>query len=311
MARYVMVRILDSIPTILLVLTLVFVVLRILPGDPAAAALGENARPEAVAQFREQFGLNDPIWLQYLDFLKDMLSFDFGLSIMNRVPVAELIERNLPYTLELTVAAVLIGVIFGIPAGVWAAVRRNRAPDASFRVFSLIGYAIPDFYLGSLLLIIFSLSLGWFPISGAGEGFWDGLHHLILPAVTLAMLKIAFLGRLTRTSLLEVMGKDYIRTARAKGAREPRVIYRHGLRNALLPLATGLGLSVLATLSGSVAVELVFNRPGIGRLLVDAIAERDYPVIQAGVVMFAFFVVLVNLLMELIYVLIDPRIRVS
>jgi peptide/nickel transport system permease protein len=178
-------------------------------------------------------------------------------------------------------------------------------------VFSLVGYAVPDFYLGAVLLIVFSLNLGLFPINGAGEGFFDRIHHIILPALTLAMLKMAFLGRLTRTALLEVLGKDYVRTARAKGARETRVIYRHGLRNALLPLSTGLGLSILATLSGSVAVELVFNRPGIGRLLIEAITERDYPVIQAGVVMFSSFVILINLLMDLVYVIVDPRIRVQ
>lgn len=311
MVRYLSLRLLDSIPTIFLVLTMVFLAMRVLPGDPALAVLGDSARPETIAQFRERFGLNDPLWKQYLDFLWDMVTLDFGTSLLSSYPIMEMLLNNLPYTIELTVAAVLIGVVFGIPIGVWAAINRNRAPDAGFRVFSLVGYAIPDFYLGAILLIVFSLHLGWFPISGAGEGFWDRMHHLVLPAITLALLKIAFLGRLTRTSLLEVMGKDYVRTARAKGAREPRVIYRHGLRNALLPLSTGLGLSILATLSGSVAVELVFNRPGIGRVLITAISERDYPVIQAGAVMFAFFVVLVNLLMEVVYVLVDPRIRVK
>lgn len=311
MARYLLVRLFDAVPTIFLVLTMVFFALRILPGDPAIAALGDNARPEAIAQFRERFGLNDPIWLQYLHFLKDMLTLDFGDSIVSRRDVGDLVLSNLPYTLELTVAAVLIGLVFGVLAGVWAAIRRDRLPDHGFRVFSLVGYAIPDFYLGALLLLTFSLWLGWFPINGVGVGFVDRLHHLFLPAVTLAMIKIAFLGRLTRTSLLEVMGKDFVRTARAKGAREPRVIYRHGLRNALLPLSTGLGMSVLSTLSGSVAVELVFNRPGIGRMLVEAISSRDYPVIQAGIVLFALFVVLVNLLMDVVYVIIDPRIRVA
>ncbi len=179
------------------------------------------------------------------------------------------------------------------------------------RGFSLIGYAVPDFYLGALLLITFSLNLRWFPINGGGDGFADRMYHVFLPALTLAFIKAAFLGRLTRTALLEVLGKDYIRTARAKGAREPRVIYRHGLRNALLPLTTGLGLSTLSALSGSVAIEMVFNRPGIGKLLISAIAERDYAVIQAGVTVFALFVVGINLLMDLVYVLVDPRIRVQ
>lgn len=311
MARYFFVRVLDSIPTILLVLTLVFLAMRILPGDPAIAVLGENAQPETIARFREQFGLNDPLWLQYLHFLRDVFTFDFGNSLVKSAPVSTLIANNLPYTIELTIAAMLIGITFGIPMGVMAAVRRNKLPDNAFRVFSLVGYAVPDFYLGAVLLLTFSLGLGWFPINGVGTDFVSRMHHIVLPALTLAMLKMAFIGRLTRTSLLEVLGRDYIRTARAKGASERRVVYRHGLRNALLPLSTGLGLSILSTLSGSVAVELVFNRPGIGRLLIEAITERDYPVIQAGVVVFALVVVIVNLLMDLVYVAVDPRIRVQ
>ncbi|WP_342361787.1 ABC transporter permease [Terrarubrum flagellatum] len=311
MLRYFGVRLLDAIPTILLVLTLVFVAMRILPGDPAIAVLGDGARPEQIAELREKMGLNQPLIVQYLSFLRDIATLNFGASLIHRTPVLELIGYNLPYTIELTIVATAMGVIAGVPFGVYAATRRNRLPDAGLRVFSLLGYAIPDFYLGALLLIGFSLNLGWFPISGAGSGFFDRLHHVFLPALTLATLKTAFMGRLTRTSLLEVMGKDYIRTARAKGAREPRVTYVHGMRNAMLPLVTGLGLSILATLSGSVAIELVFNRPGIGALLIRAIAERDYTMIQGGVVVFAMFVVLVNLVMDFAYLVVDPRIRVA
>jgi peptide/nickel transport system permease protein len=311
MVRYLMWRLLDAVPTILLVLTLVFVCMRILPGDPALAALGDNALPDQLAAFREKMGLNVPLWQQYLNFLGGVLTLDFGRSLMNNTSVLQLLAYNLPYTIELTIAAMVMGVVAGIPLGVLAATHRNRPADAGVRVFSLIGYAIPDFYLGALLLIAFSLNLGWFPINGGGDGFVDRLHHIVLPALTLAFVKAAFLGRLTRTSLLEVFGKDYVRTARAKGASERRVIYRHGLRNALLPLSTGLGLSLLATLSGSVAIELVFNRPGIGRLLIGAITERDYAVIQGGVIVFALFVVLVNLLMDFVYIIVDPRIRVT
>lgn len=311
MLRVIGVRLLDAIPTVLLVLTLVFIALRLLPGDPAIAALGEYATPEQLQLFREQMGLNIPLWQQYFVFIWDMLTLDFGQSLISRTPVLNLLATNLPFTIELTIVATLIGLVVGVPLGVIAAVNRNKLPDTGVRVFSLIGYAIPDFYLGALLLIVFSLNLGWFPINGGGVGFFDRLHHVLLPAVTLAMVKSAFIGRLTRTSLLEVLGKDYVRTARAKGARENRVIYRHGLRNALLPITTGLGLSLLATLSGSVAIELVFNRPGIGELLISAIAKRDYPVIQAGVVVFAFFVVLINLLIDLAYIVVDPRIRVK
>lgn len=311
MGRYLLVRLLDAIPTVFLVLTLVFVAMRILPGDPAIAALGELATPEQLAIFRERMGLNFPLWQQYLHFLWDVVTLDFGKSLIRNTPVIQLLAYNLPYTIELTIAATLMGVTAGIPFGVLAATNRNKAPDSGVRLFALVGYAIPDFYLGAMLLIAFSLNLGWFPINGAGEGFVDRLHHVFLPALTLAFIKTAFLSRLTRTSLLEVLGRDYVRTARAKGAGEPRVIYRHGLRNALLPITTGLGLSLLATLSGSVAIELVFNRPGIGDLLIGAIAERDYPVIQAGVIVFSLVVVFVNLLIDLMYILIDPRIRVQ
>lgn len=311
MAKYLLLRLADAIPTVFLVLVLVFIAMRILPGDPAVAALGDMATPEQLALFRERMGLNDPLWMQFFNFVKGVLTLDLGNSMMSNQNVVGLILYNLPYTIELTVVAMLLGIIMGVPLGVLAATNRNKAPDSAVRGFSLIGYAIPDFYLGALLLITFSLNLGWFPINGGGEGFAGRMYHVFLPALTLAFVKAAFIGRLTRTSLLEVLSKDYIRTARAKGAKESRVIYRHGLRNALLPLTTGLGLSTLATLSGSVAIEMVFNRPGIGKLLISAIAERDYAVIQGGVVVFAMFVVIINLLMDLLYIIVDPRIRMQ
>jgi peptide/nickel transport system permease protein len=268
------------------------------------------ARPEQLAEFREKMGLNIPLWQQYINFVWAVVTLNFGVSLIHNDTVLGLIGYNLPYTIELTLIATAMGVVGGVPLGVLASTHRNKAPDTGVRLFSLIGYAIPDFYLGALLLIVFSLNLGWFPINGAGSGVFDRLYHVFLPALTLALVKMAFIGRLTRTSLLEVFGKDYIRTARAKGARDNRVIYNHSMRNALLPLTTGLGLSILATLSGSVAIELVFNRPGLGSLLVRAITERDYPVIQGGVVVFSMFVVLINLAMDFVYIIVDPRIRV-
>lgn len=312
MLRNLLVRLVDTLPTLLLVLTLVFVAMRILPGDPAVAVLGDAADPGQLEIYREKMGLNVPIWQQYFNFLGGVLTLNLGNSYQTGQPVMQMIWRALPYTIELTVVAVLFGSIIGIPLGVIAARRRNKAPDTSVRIFSLVGYAVPDFYLAALLLIVFALNLHWFPLNGGGDpNIVSRLHHVVLPAVTLALVKAAFLGRLTRTSVLEVYSKDYVRTARAKGASENRVTYRHALRNALLPIATGLGLSTLATLSGSVAVELVFNRPGVGRLLIEAIRQRDYAVIQGGVLVFAIFVVIINLLMDLIYVLIDPRVKVT
>jgi ABC-type dipeptide/oligopeptide/nickel transport system permease component len=309
--RYILLRLVDAIPTVFLVLLLVFIAMRILPGDPAIAALGDSATAEQLALFREKMGLNDPLWLQFILFVKGVLTLDLGTSMMNNQNVVGLILYNLPYTIELTLVALLMGVAAGLPLGVWAARNRNKAPDSFVRGFSLIGYAVPDFYLGAILLIVFSLNLGWFPISGGGEGFFDRMYHVFLPALTLAFVKAAFVGRLSRATLLEVLSKDFVRTARAKGATENRIVYRHGLRNALLPLTTGLGLSTLATLSGSVAIELVFNRPGIGKLLISAIAERDYAIIQGGIVVLAMCVVAINLLMDILYILVDPRIRMQ
>jgi peptide/nickel transport system permease protein len=229
--------------------------------------------------------------------------------LVNNVPISQLLAVNLPYTIQLTIAATVVGVALGIPLGVVSARHRGQAIDDATRVFVLLGYAIPDFYLGAIFLIYLSLDFGLFPINGTGTGFFDQMHHLVLPALTLGLVKAAFISRVTRSSLLEVLSKDYVRTARAKGARERRVIYRHALRNALLPVITGLGLSILATLSGSVAIELVFGRPGLGNMLIGAVETRDYPVVQAGIIVFSLFVVLVNLVIDLVAIAVDPRIR--
>ena len=311
MSRVILQRIADAIPTMLLVLTLVFLALHVLPGDPAQVILGDQATPAQLALVRAKLGLDQPFIVQYLAFLWNVVRLQFGRSYMNDLPISDIVWQNLPYTIELTLAATVIGVAIGLPLGVVSATRRGGAADYGARVAALLGYAVPDFYLGALLLIYLSLNLGWFPINGAGEGFWDGLYHLFLPALALGLIKAAFVSRLTRATMLEVLGRNYVRTARAKGAREIRVIYWHALRNALLPVATGLGLSILSTLSGSVAIELIFGRPGLGRMLIDAIATRDYPIVQAGLVVFSLFVVGVNLAMDLLNVALDPRLRVA
>jgi peptide/nickel transport system permease protein len=309
MWRYIVTRILDTVPTAVLVLTLVFVALRLLPGDPAVAALGELARPDQLQQFREDLGLNRPLPEQYVRFLWQVAHADFGRSMANNVLIGALLRNNLPYTMELALAATLIAIAIGIPIGVLSAVRRNERIDYAGRLLALIGFSMPDFYLGALLLIVFALGLGWFPIMGGGEGGVAArLHHLFLPALTLGLIKAAFLMRLTRSAMLEVLHRSYIRTGRSKGLSERSVLYRHALRNALLPVVTGLGIYMLTTLSGSITVELVFTRPGLGKLLVGAIASRDYALVQAGLIVFALFVVLVNLLVDLAYAVVDPRI---
>ena len=308
MGRYIARRLLEVVPTVLLVLTLVFLALRILPGDPAVAALGEYATPDALESFRHKLGLDQPLWVQYVTFVGHALTGDFGRSMANGTSIDALLLDNLPYTIELALAATLIGIVVGIPLGAAAAVRRNRAPDMFGRVFALMGFSIPDFYLGVLLLIGFSLRLNWFPMLGGGKGLLDGLHHLALPAATLGVVMAAFVMRMTRSSLLEVLRRDYVRTARGKGVSERWIVFKHALRNALIPVTTGIGIYLLTTLSGTITVELVFSRPGLGQLLIGGITARDYTMVQAGLVVFAFLVVLVNLLTDLLCATIDPRI---
>jgi peptide/nickel transport system permease protein len=308
MAGYILRRLLELVPTVLLVLTLVFLALRVLPGDPAIAALGEYATPDAVASFRHKLGLDQPLWAQYLSFVGDAVQGNFGRSMINGTSINALLLQNLPYTIELAAAATLIGVVVGIPFGAAAAVWRNRAPDMFGRAFALAGFSIPDFYFGVLLLIAFSLKLDWFPMLGGGQGLLDGLHHLVLPAVTLGVVMAAFVMRMTRSALLEVLRRDYVRTARGKGVPEHWIVFKHALRNALIPITTGLGIYLLTTLSGTITVELVFSRPGLGQLLIGGITARDYTMVQAGLVVFAFCVVLVNLLTDLLCALIDPRV---
>jgi peptide/nickel transport system permease protein len=308
MAGYVLRRGLEVVPTVLLVLTVVFFALRIMPGDPAIAALGEFATSDAIASFRSKLGLDQPLWWQYLSFIRQALTGDFGLSMSNNASINGLLEQALPYTLSLAGAATLIGIVIGIPFGAMAAVNRNGLTDGLGRVFALIGFSLPDFYCGILLVLAFSVKLDWFPMIGGGGGFIDKLHHLVLPAITLGIVMAAFVMRLTRSSLLEVLRRDYVRTARGKGVAERGVIFKHALRNALIPVTTGLGIYLLTTLSGTITVELVFARPGLGTLLIGGVTARDYTLVQAGLVVFAFFVVAVNLLTDLLCAAIDPRI---
>ncbi|MBB3149518.1 peptide/nickel transport system permease protein [Phyllobacterium trifolii] len=302
-------RLVDSVITVILVVTLVFVAMRILPGDPAVAALGDSATAEQLASFRERMGLNVPLWHQYLDFLVNIVTLNFGTSMITGENISAMLLANLPYTVELTVAAMIIGMIIGVPIGVLSAVKRGSFPDYIARIIALAGFCIPDFFLGALILIVFGLKLDLFPVTGGGTDFPSRMQHLVLPAMTLGLVMAAFTSRLTRSALLEVLKRDYIRTARAKGVTERWVIYKHALRNALIPVVTGFGIYILTMLSGSIAIELIFARPGVGSVLINGINSRDYPMVQAGLLVFALFVVVVNIAMDLLYVLIDPRLR--
>lgn len=302
-------RVIDSAITIIMVVSLVFVAMRILPGDPAVAALGDYATAEQLANFRERMGLNVPLWQQYFAFLLDIVTLDFGTSMITGESIAAMLLANLPYTIELTIAAMIFGMLVGVPIGVLSAVKRGSMSDYLARVIALAGFCIPDFFLGALILIVFGLKLDLFPVMGGGTDFASRMQHLVLPAVTLGLVMAAFTSRLTRSALLEVLKRDYIRTARAKGVTERWVVYKHALRNALIPVVTGFGIYILTMLSGSIAIELIFARPGVGSVLINGINSRDYPMVQAGLLVFALFVVVVNIAMDLLYVLIDPRLK--
>jgi peptide/nickel transport system permease protein len=334
MARYIARRLLNLIPVLLGITLLVFVFLHLIPGDPAVVMAGERATPDQVAALREQLGLNKPLPLQYLVFLGNLLRFNFGTSIITGVPIAEEIRIRWPATFELSVAAMLVAVILGIPAGVLAAVRKNSAVDNLTMSGSLLGVSLPVYWLGLLLVYLFAVNLHWLPPSGrlsidAGfnfksiTGFYvldallqgnfrvlkDVLAHLVLPALTLGTIPLAILARITRSAMLEVLSQDYIRTARAKGLLERWVIFKHALKNALLPVVTIIGLQFGTLLGGAILTETIFSWPGIGSWIYEGILSRDYPVVQGGVVFVAIAFVLINLLVDLSYAFLDPRIQ--
>jgi len=311
MFNYVVRRILQSIPILFVVLTLVFVVVRILPGDPAVAALGDYASKESVQALREKMGLNVPIWVQYFQFLKDLCQGNLGKSIITGYPVAAQLVKVLPYSLELTFSAILFGFLFGIPLGIPAAVKRNSFIDYFNRVFSLMGLSIPAFFLGILLMLLFSIRLKLFPVVGGGDlsNLSSNLRHLFLPALSLGLIMTAYVTRMTRSSLLNVLREDYVRTARSKGISERVVLLKHALRNALIPIVALGGVYAVVLIGSSVMTEIVFSRPGLGSLMVGAIKQRDYTTLQSVMVFYSVIVVVLNLITDLLYGLIDPRIQ--
>lgn len=311
MRRYLAIRLLHTIPILWGVVTLVFLAMRLVPGDPAQVALGEYARQEAIQALREEMGLSRPLWSQYVAFLGGLARGDLGQSYITKRSIRDDLARELPFTVDLTVASTLLSLIVGIPLGIVSALRRNSAIDYIARTAALIGLSIPPFYLGIVLLLVFALYVPVFPIIGGGEiaSVGSRLHHLVLPAVSLGLITASFVARMTRATMFEVLNEDYVRTARAKGLRERLVIARHAFRNALIPVITVVGLYLGVTLSGSVLTETVFNRPGLGRFMVGAILKRDYTIVQSTMVLFAAFVVFVNLAVDLAYGLADPRIR--
>jgi ABC-type dipeptide/oligopeptide/nickel transport system permease component len=310
--KYIARRLAFSIPVFLGVVTIVFLVVRVIPGDPAVAALGDYASKEAVEALRQRMGLNESLPVQYVRFLGNLVRGDLGISMITGSSIRDQVTHALPYTLQLTVLAILIGTFLGIPIGVYTAVRRNRMADYIGRVLSLAGLSVPAFYLGILLILLLAIFFQWLPAVGGGGGQDDPmktLSHLILPALTLGLVMTASVARLARSAMLNVLRQDYVRTARAKGLKERVVHLRHALRSALIPIVSVTGIWAVSLIGDSVTVEVVFARPGLGKMMVGAILQRDYTALQSIMVIYTGFVVVINLVVDLIYGWVDPRIR--
>jgi peptide/nickel transport system permease protein len=334
MLKFIVRRLLLLVPILLGLSIIVFVWIRALPGGPAQALLGERATEAQVAQIEREYGLDDPIYEQYWKFLKKAVVFDFGNSVTSRRPVTDELKERFPATVELALAAMIFSIVLGLPLGFVAAKRYGSIVDHGSLIASLLGISIPIFFLAILLKYIFAVELGWLPTVGRlsvlidlehptkfyvldailaldGEALWDTLKHLVLPAVALGTIPLAIIARITRAAVLDVQNEDYVRTARAKGVSPGIVDRRHVLRNALLPVSTIIGLQVGLLLSGAVLTETVFAWPGLGSWLVDAIQDRNFPVLQGGILFLAVIFVLVNLVVDISYAILNPRIRIS
>jgi ABC-type dipeptide/oligopeptide/nickel transport system permease component len=304
MLRYLALRLLYTLPVIWLVVSLVFLLIHLVPGDPIQQMLGEGAPAADVQAARHAYGLDATLGQQYLHYWKSVLRGDLGPSLRYNQKVGRLIAQRYPYTLQLTIAALVVAIVLSIPAGVRSAQRRNRWDDRALSVISLFGLSFPNFALGPVLILFFAINLGWLPVSGAGS-----FAHLVLPAITMGSALAAILTRMVRTSMLEELGQDYIRTARAKGLPERTVVYRHALRNAMIPVITVLGLQFGALLAGAIVTETIFSWPGIGRLTIQAISNRDYYLVQGCILAIGLTYVGVNFLTDLVYSAVNPRIR--
>lgn len=304
MTSYIVRRLLLAVPVLFGVILIVFLMVRLIPGDPALVMAGEQASEEQVEQIRRQFHLDEPIIVQFGLFLSDLARGDLGRSTSTGWPVAKEIAARFPNTLRLTLAAMALASVAGVMAGVISATRPYSVSDNLFTLLALVGMSMPVFWLGLMLMLAFSVKVNIFPAAGAG-----GLRHLVLPAVTLGAASTAIICRMTRSSMLEVIKQDYVRTARAKGLAEKVVIYRHALKNALIPVVTVVGLQMGTLLGGAVLTETVFAWPGLGRLMVNAILARDYPVVQGVVLVVAMSFIVINLIVDLMYAYLDPRIR--
>jgi peptide/nickel transport system permease protein len=312
MLTYIARRLLATIPVMGMVAAIVFAILRLTPGDPAAIIAGDAATAGQLEEIRRHMGLDKPIYIQFVLWLGQLLRGDLGVSLISNVPVVGMIADRIGPSLALGTSTIVFTVMVAIPLGVIAAWRRGTLLDRAVMAFSVFGFSVPVFVTGYLLIFFFSIGLGWFPVQGyrpLGAGFWPFYQRLVLPTLALSTIYVALIARITRTSILDVMDEDYIRTARAKGVKESAVLMRHALRNAAVPIATIVGIGMAMLISGVVVTESVFNLPGLGRLVVEAVLARDYPVIQGLILLFSLIYILINLGVDILYTVFDPRIR--
>ena len=312
MTAYIVRRLFAVLPVMAVVAIFVFFLLRLAPGDPAAIIAGEDATAQVIAEVREKLGLDRPVLEQFVIWLGRTLQGDFGTSIFSNLPVSRLIVQRIEPTLALTLSTLIVAVCLAVPLGVIAAWKVNRWVDRVVMVFAVLGFALPGFLVAYVLIYLFAVELNWLPVQGyrpIAEGFWPFLEGLILPSLALGMTYMALIARITRASMLEVLSQDYIRTANSKGLATRRVLLLHALKNASVPIVTVIGIGIALLISGVVITETVFNIPGLGRLTVDAVLKRDYPIVQGLIIVFAATKVLVNLLIDISYVFLDPRIR--
>jgi peptide/nickel transport system permease protein len=312
MIRYLVSRLAGMVIVLLLVATLVFFLTRLAPGDPAAVMLGEQATAADIAKLRATYGLDQPLPLQFAYWLKELAHGNLGQSIFLQRPVTQALAERTEPTFFLTLFSLAIAMAIGVPCGIVAAVWRGKPVDQAFSAFAMLGASIPSFWLGLILMQIFAVGMGLFPVAGYGEPgvpLSDRLHHLVLPSIVLGVVNSALILRFTRASMLDVLGEDHIRTARAKGASEARVVLHHALRNALIPVITVVGLTFALLIGGAIVTETVFGLPGVGNLVVSAVLRRDYPVIQGALLVIAALYVLINLAIDLLYLAIDPRVK--
>jgi peptide/nickel transport system permease protein len=312
MLGYILRRIAATVPVMLIVAALVFLMLRLTPGDPAAIIAGDNANDAQIAAIRSRLGLDAPLLLQFFQWLGNLLRGDFGESFYFKKTVAELITSRLEPTLALSISTIVLAVVIAVPLGVLAAYKRGTIIDKLVMGFSVLGFSVPVFVIGYSLIYLFAIQLNWLPVQGyqrIGDGFGGFLQRLIMPSLTLSVIYVALIARMTRASVIDVLEEDYIRTARAKGQSELKVLFTHALRNASVPIVTVIGLGVALLIGGVVVTESVYSIPGLGRLTVDAVLARDFPTIQAVILLFSLVYVLVNLAVDVAYTALDPRIR--